>query len=446
MPTLSADQDKMLFRCWLALLVWAPIPWGSNRPWSLTLLAGLSLLLLGAWLVRHGNTLRPATLRPYGWLLGGIAGITAWTALQAWTGLSTAPHSTMLKAMQSAGLFATASLAVIFIRTRERLHSLLMLLLICGVFQAFYGILRVFGAEPLDLLGLNAYGYYKGDATGTFVNRNHYAGYLEMSLSLGIGMLISEMKGNAGSWREFWRRTIEALLGEKGRIRIFLAMMVVALVMSHSRMGNSAFFASLTLCGLLYVALTRQLSKGMVVLFGSLLLIDTLIISQWFGLERLAQRMSGTVLTEEHRFQVTPNLITMFNDNLPWGTGAGTFYTNFAQWGGPGNPFYLNHAHNDYLQYGIEYGIPGLILFALIVGTAVISALRAMRERKSRLMQGLAFGSLMGVTALLIHSLTDFNLQIPANTQLFVILLVLCVMSLHLPNDERPRRRSRTAG
>jgi len=54
----------------------------------------------------------------------------------------------------------------------------------------------------------------------------------------------------------------------------------------------------------------------------------------------------------------------------------------------------------------------------------------AQYKRRDPLMRGMSFAGIMGVIAILIHSSVDFNLQIPANAVMFVILLALCWLSL----------------
>ncbi len=69
--------------------------------------------------------------------------------------------------------------------------------------------------------------HYRGVATGTFVNRNHLAGYLEMALALGIGLLMADLGGKkALNWRQRLRGFAESLLSSKIRLRVFLAVMV----------------------------------------------------------------------------------------------------------------------------------------------------------------------------------------------------------------------------
>ena len=84
---------------------------------------------------------------------------------------------------------------------------------------------------------------------------------------------------------------------------------------------------------------------------------------------------------------------------------------------------FYDYAHNDYLQLAAETGVIGLLCIGTLVGLCLWSGFRALCTRRDPLMRGVAFGSLMGILALLAHSTVDFNLQIPANTCTFVILL-----------------------
>ena len=53
------------------------------------------------------------------------------------------------------------------------------------------------------------------------------------------------------------------------------------------------------------------------------------------------------------------------------------------------------------------------------------TAIRAQLTRRDPLLQGMGFAATMAIVALLIHSASDFNLQIPANAAMFVVMLAL---------------------
>jgi O-antigen ligase len=107
------------------------------------------------------------------------------------------------------------------------------------------------------------------------------------------------------------------------------------------------------------------------------------------------------------------------------GSGGGTFYAAFPKYRPGVISAYFTHAHNDYVQFATETGVIGLGLLGLIVLSTFFVALRTLYERRDPLCRGVAFGTTMGIIALMIHSWVDFNLQIPANAYTFVVLLAL---------------------
>jgi O-antigen ligase len=98
--------------------------------------------------------------------------------------------------------------------------------------------------------------------------------------------------------------------------------------------------------------------------------------------------------------------------------------------------YFFDYTHNDYVQLASESGITGFLAAGCFVALALGAALWAQWKRRDPLMRGMSFACIMGVTAILIHSWVDFNLQIPANATLFVMLLAVGWMSLFLDRRE----------
>ncbi|MBT8151711.1 MAG: hypothetical protein KJO62_09940, partial [Gammaproteobacteria bacterium] len=92
-------------------------------------------------------------------------------------------------------------------------------------------------------------------------------------------------------------------------------------------------------------------------------------------------------------------------------------------------------AHNDYIEFASEFGLPGFALLGLVVIYALCSSIVAQFTRRDRLMRGMGFAGTMGIVAMLIHSTVDFNLQIPANAALFMVVLALAVVSRHFERE-----------
>lgn len=446
--------DHWLFVLFCTLIVYAPLPVGSNRIWASALLQFLvSLMAAGiAWQLAYGRITVTSSLRA-GWpLLAAFFAIPLWSALQLLPVLPPDGHAvsidanaTLNKLQKSIcyGLLFFSALQLL--NTSRRLRTAAFVILFSGLFQASYAVLAALGGKAFDLL--NIHSNFSGIARGTFINRNHLAGYLEMCLAVGIGLLIANMKKGGTdnqTWRQQARSILRTLLGDTARIRLFLVAMVIALVMTRSRMGNAAFFASMGLSAGIGWLLFRQHSRSMVILFASMIVIDVFIVSSWFGLEQLANRIEQTDTTVEARLDVNASALPWLKDHWLAGSGAGTFVSAYPAYRTADVTVFFDFAHNDYLQLLGEYGIIGGIMFGAIAVSVLWNAIQAQRQRRTPLLRGMGFASLMGVTSLLIHSSTDFNLHIPANAALFTILCAFAVLARHLETRKRPRHRRAT--
>ena len=275
-------------------------------------------------------------------------------------------------------------------------------------------------------------------ASGPFVNRNHFAGYLEMTLALGIGLLVAGVSDRrSGSWRRFFAQMLEWMLSPKMVLRLSLCILVVALTTTHSRMGNVAFFASLLIAGIVGITLSRHAPRNTVILLVSLVIIDLTIVGSWFGVEKLAQRLQETTVQDvELREEPAAYAVGIIKDYPIFGAGPGSFYTVFPRYRPETVRAFFDHAHNDYIEIAAESGLLGLGILGLFVMLSLKAAIQAQWERRDPLMRGMSFACIMGVTSILIHSWVDFNLQIPANASYFMVLLALGWISLHLGRDE----------
>lgn len=101
---------------------------------------------------------------------------------------------------------------------------------------------------------------------------------------------------------------------------------------------------------------------------------------------------------------------------------------------------HVRHAHNDYLQFLIEYGVLGSLQLLLFVLCALYHAQKAMWQRESVYRNGVGFGASVGIVALLMHSFANFNRQIPANAATYVVLCAIAVIG----NNHYRERRART--
>lgn len=447
-----------LFVAYLLLILWLPLPFGSNRPvaWGVMELWVFALGIVCLARVARGREVPGPVLREarpvllclalwlaYVWMqmlplpmvwLSAISpesaqayAAAAYPDVPAYAPLTLDRHGGLHGALKSTAYVMFFVLTLALLDSRRRIEIAAYTLIVSGLFQAVYG-----GINALDVVG--------GEwAHGTYVNRNHFAGYLEMCLAVGLGMLIAQLTGRrANGFRQFMRNAVELILSPRMRLRLALVCMVIGLVLSRSRMGNTAFFSSLLVAGVIGLVFSRRATRSMVILIASLIVIDVVIIGSYFGASQVVDRIEKTTMATEDRPDIAGHTLEMWRTFPVFGSGLGSYYTVFPRFTGPEVPITPTHAHNDYVQFLAETGAVGILLLGLVVGLSLFAALRAQYQRGDPLARGLAFGAVMGITAILIHSTTDFNLQIPANAMTFMFLLALCWVAL---NFERRQHR-----
>jgi O-antigen ligase len=171
----------------------------------------------------------------------------------------------------------------------------------------------------------------------------------------------------------------------------------------------------------------RKLSGRTITFFASLLVIDLLVVGNFFGIEKVAERIQQTsIQREEDRYDTDRDALAMLRDFPLTGIGAGTFHAVYPMYtSAVVVTGFTRHAHDDYLQFACEFGLVFAAVLGAVVLVSVWTAVRAQLKRRDQLLQGMGFAATMAIVALLIHSAVDFNLQIPANAAMFVVMLAL---------------------
>jgi O-antigen ligase len=155
-----------------------------------------------------------------------------------------------------------------------------------------------------------------------------------------------------------------------------------------------------------------------------------MIVGNFFGIEEVAQRLQETSIDSEIRDEVARDTLVMVRDYPLTGTGAGSFYSTYPMYDSGSFGFgFVKHVHNDYLEFASNLGLPAFGLLGFCVLASLWHSIRAQLRRRDRLMQGMGFAASMAIVALLIHSIVDFNLHIPANAATFMVILALSWIS-----------------
>ena len=480
----------------LAVIWLMPLPLASNRVWAIGawLLVLSALALAEIWrgrglLTRSWNPGVPRGLRLH------LALMLAWVAVIAvqllplppllrelmqrstapvlpaapgWAPLSLDRYATLGYLAKAVVLLLLQWLLLRRFNNRLRIERLIWSWLAIGGVEALAGIVLYAGADTYRLFFTTVYQGLR--ASGTFVYHNHFAGYMELMLALGIGWMIAllgrdqvvDQRRGAVSWLY---ATLRFLASSKAPLRALLVVFVVALIASRSRMGNAAFFAALWLVGgATLVALRRarggrRAALAVGVLMASILLVDVVIIGGVVGVDKVMRRIESTHLSNgrsppgerpRHREQsvdqrIAPGLsaLGMLRDHPLLGTGGGTFFLGFLPYRPQTVTGFYAHAHDDYVEFLVEAGVLGLLPLVAMLGWSQWRGWRLLLGRDTRgFERGLAFASVMGVTELMIHATVDFNLQNPTNAVLFLWLLALP----HWVDARRLRQRTPRTG
>lgn len=281
----------------------------------------------------------------------------------------------------------------------------------------FYGAWQ-FATNSNTVWGLERGEDYLRRASGSYGNPNHFAGLLELLLPLAIVTVI------AGR--------IKAV----GRVVLAYAalVMLTGLGLTFSRGG---FIAAGVGLAFVLIALARNrdyrwfalISLAVILIAGAGLTLRSRTLQK-----RIEASYDFDPGSRNSRLHIWRATIAMWRDHPWFGVGPGHFSERFKQyrtWWAHGEPI---RAHNDYLNSLADWGIAGTAVAGLpwlLLGYGVARTLKQVRrdpgdlevKRSSR--YSFVLGVTGGLIALLVHSVTDFNMHIPANAMVAVAWMAL---------------------
>ncbi|HET7114521.1 MAG TPA: O-antigen ligase family protein [Pyrinomonadaceae bacterium] len=434
-------------------IVLSALAYGTVHYWSLGLfnLGGLTILVLwvlDAWSLGTLRVSRNLLQFP---LLGALMlGLVQLLPLREVTNeaalafglsntLSFDPNSTRLVLVQLASLLIYFSATLVFVDTPHRLHLLVRTIMIFGFLLAIFGLTQSF-TSPTKVYWMRELN--QSTAFGPFINRHHFAGYMELTIALPLGLLF------AG-----------AVDKEKRLLFIFIAgLMGVALVMTASRGGIISLVAEVMFFVVATAIWRKQTEerhrrtsrlKAVGVRVG---LAMALLVSLFFGVLMLGgefsiNRLIDSVNTDDpttgraHFWSVTLQIIKA---HPLLGTGLGAFGVVYTKFDSRNGLFRLEQAHNDYLQVLSDGGIIGAALALAVVGLLFYRGfVRAGTRDDFR--RGVALASLGGCFAVLVHSFFDFTLHTTSNALLFLVLAALATLNGRVEDAPRRKRRRKSS-
>lgn len=408
-----------------AVIFYAPIPLGANRIWASSSIelwvTAIFILHLIAAIKSNKPILPPHYSLP---VLIPLTVTCIWLLLQILAKQSLDPAATQLMLLKTLTLTLLAWLIFCHITDKLSVYRFSLALFLAGLYQGIYASwLNLSVGDPSPIFSIP----YGNRANGTFVYQNQLANYLALTLSIGIGILLSQLSYDQTSvrTRDRVKALANILLSAKMLIRLGLIIMFIGLILTRSRMGNSAFFIALAVVSLLALLIYKNPPKNLKLLIISFFILDLVLIGSIFGVEKVKQRLVETSLTSETRDEVVRDALLMIQDNPIFGSGGGSFYSSFPSYHPEVYSGFYDHAHNDYIQFAVELGLPITLMLGAMLIYCLLLSLRTIKRRRTPLFQGIAFGSSIAILHMLLHSTVDFSLQSPAIAIMFVSILSL---------------------
>ncbi len=450
----------------LALVAFTPLPAGSVNGWAVLILELVTVFLAAAYFLMSRPPRLNAHLAPKlkypGLALAGFfilfipfqllplpksigrlaspkgfalrdAFVPGFDGIRSMT-VSLAPSKTVRDALLLLACALAGYLVVKVFVHKKQINRLMIVIIGSGVFQALFGLFQAARSSPSLLFYPKTHNL--DSATGTFVNRNHFSGYLELVVPIALALLISRIDLLSMPGMK-WKRRIAALTSRGAAVNVILAIgfmfMALGILKSYSRSG------------IVLLALTFLLFAELIVLtFGRMKLRRTwllrvlkiglvliVLIALYSGVESMIGRFSIDDLLQDGRPRYWTTIMRVVKDFPLFGTGLGTFALTYEAYETLGLQGMFDHAHNDYLEYLSELGVVGFgILFAAILYIFIDSFLVWIKRRNVEA-RSLAMGGLVSTAIILLHSLTDFNLHIPATMFLFAVILGLTWSTVH---------------
>ena len=403
------------------LIAFSVLAFGTVEVWSQSLLemgAGILFLLWAIVLFKD-----PKAKVYWSSLNWPILGVIAIGLLQLCFGATPYPFLTRLELLRFGTYLLLFFLLAQSFRVRADLYRLVWFLILMCFGVSLLGIIQHFTSEG-TIYWLRAL-RSGGDPFGPYVNRNHFAGFVELTLPVGLAMLI--FRG--------LRRDLYPLAS------VLTIIPIGALILSGSRGGIVSFGFEVAVLWLL--AKTRRGPEGPRLTPLAIVALAAVALIAWLGagkaIERFSMVRSGEV-TIHRRFTMSEGAVHIFKDHPIKGAGLGALVAVYPRYEILYDGRLVDHVHNDYIEMVAETGVLGGLCGLAFLWILFRQAKTCYGAEQGHFSRALHAGAVAGLCGMLLHSFVDFNLHIPANALLFLLQAYLAT-STPFASESVPARR-----
>ena len=421
-----AQIDAVLLYGTFGLLMFGPVAFGAVEPWSIFILESGSVFLGLLWLAKQWISEEIDILwNPLFLPMGAFGGLIL---LQLVLGKTAYRHDSVSIAMLYCAYGLLCFLATQTLVRASQARKIAVILAVYGFALAAMALVQ--GIAPNGKLFWVRQPRLGGWIYGSYVNHNHYAGLMELLVPIPLVLALSHLVHER----------------ERTAAGVAAAIMVGTVFLSGSRGGMIAIFVELAVIAV--VLLRQKKATYRIALAGAAFAIVLVSMLVWLGGKGLSTRVSSistearTEISGGMRLSIDRDAFRMFRQKPVLGWGLGTFPVVYPEFRSFYTNFFVNEAHDDYLQLLAEMGVLG---FGLMVWFLIVLYRRAIRKIgnwTTDVSSAVTLACTLGFTGILVHSLFDFNLQIPANAAIFY---VFCSIAAAPALLQRSRKRKPVA-
>jgi len=392
------------------LIAVAVLSFGGVESWGNAALEMGAALLLVLWAVLV--TLRGRAEIFWNWLFIPVFGLGAIALVQYAFGASAYPYLTKIELLRWSAYALLFFLAVQSFQTKAHVKQFIWFLLSLGFVVSLFGLVQYFTFN--GKLYWCVYLPAGVSPFGPFVNPNHFAGFVELITPLGLVMLFFPSRR---------REEVPLLL-------LFTIVPIGAVFLSASRAGIIVVvleFALLAFLSQVHRMRRKQLLRAAAIglLAGGMIL--------WLGVTKALERfelLAHQGVSRELRVAMDKDTWQIFRDHPFTGTGLGTLVAVYPRYESFYNGTTVDHAHNDFLELLADTGLVGGVCGALFIGLLFRRGFANCQVEAGGSARALVVGPLVGCAGMLLHSFADFNLHIPSNALIFLLLASLATKAL----------------
>jgi O-antigen ligase len=402
-PRLAYALQMSSFALLVLILISGPLAFGIVQRWSVALFETASAITLLLWMAWH---LADSEIRiRWSPLFAPMLAFLSLVITQIFFHLSAYIYGSLTELWFYLAYGILVFVAVqIFCSDHRFMVYFARILALFGAVYALFAVIQGFTSENRIYWLISP---RSGNVYGSYVNHNHYAGFLELLLPNALVLAVSGSVRGAGRF----------LLG-------FAAMLMAASVfLSGSRGGMFAIVAETIF--LTIVWMRRFSLKKSAAVFALFVLITASFLA-WIAPQQVGSRM--TDMHDPARWLIHRDSVRMFSAHPFLGSGFGTFPEVFPHYRVFYDGFFINHAHDDYLELLLDTGLIGFAIAVWFAAVLYCAGLRSLHPARHSPFALVRIAALAGCTGLLAHSLSDFNLHIPANAALFFVLCAVATV------------------